>query len=348
MPVTMTPSSTNRGPSVDQISKLLGLTAVVVGECHTETSGPVGFDEHGRSGGTHMRCYRGIMRWVRWLGFLGLCGCGMCGGDIEVDGEHPYHRCALADPTSEEHWEHGDVVVTRTERALSIGGTTSFLAYSLGSGPQPDLPEETLHIVMGGVASGLEQLQAPLALLLPGGGDSLAAFEAALDALPDEERARRIDLRGIHSIGLSDVDFVVVAGAPGGRYAVGEDACAFDEAALEVIGASELGPSRGLLSWAVPAGRRVDLGFEGALVGDTALGELMDDMELQAGIYAWPRTSALEPVGTPDASAGHWTRDLQIVVPGMGFVIERADESRVAPAAIRVETGPEGLKWSLI
>ena len=194
----------------------------------------------------------------------------------------------------------------------------ALLAFAVS--PEPDafgtgtaLPPARLRVVLGGFARDPDSAEATLralaeqgpSLLLPGGEDSTAAMDEALARL---ESNSLVDLRGVSEVRYQGVSFVVVVGAPDGRYGRGDDACGFSANDLkQIAGRLSDAPQRALLSWAMPSASPDDK-------SGSALGELAESAGAQSGLYAWPRRNP-EPAG-PWHGVPLWTRGVETSAGG--------------------------------
>lgn len=271
---------------------------------------------------------------LAWVVFMGVSvvGCGSCGDDAQVEGEHPYVRCALREPSVEIE-SHEGVSINLDGRVLDVRGLTQVHAFAVGDGSRADLPEGPV-LVLGGFArnealadSVIEDLGSRLAFLLPGGEDDPEVIDDVLDA------PHHIDLRGVHVLALEGFDLLVLPGAADGRYALGDASCGYGDADVEALRETVEGRERprAWLSWNAPAGVS-DLGFEGAHVGDPRL-----DLA-QGGIFAFPATTS-GPSEEAGASLEH-----AATVPRWGGFNERHDGAPVPPGVLEIHLEAEGLR----
>lgn len=287
------------------------------------------------------------------VAFVLVVGCGSCGDDSRVDGPHPYVRCALGDGL-EDSFTVGGVTVQGEGAVVTVRGLQEWAAFvaterapaALAS-LDPDLP----WMVLGGLrdeASARSLLEAAaerLVFVLPGGDDDLEALDEVLD-----EEERWVDLRGVRELRLEHGTFVVLPGAPDGRYAVGEAGCGWGEDDLERLrGVGEAPGPRWWLSWAAPrsAGPYApDRGFAGVHVGDPRLAALGDAEGVSGGLFAWPETQAgvVGRAGGAQPVADEAAPDLSVVVPRAGEAVERGDESRLPSGVVLIEAAAEGLR----
>lgn len=289
---------------------------------------------------------------LRALPLLWL-GCSPCGGDArEVEGAHPYVRCGLNEPR-EGAWQAGPLSFTAEGRSLRVEGLARFavLAGSEEHGALDGLPDVPVVVLGGATAPGLvAALGERVVFLLPGGDDDAEAYDELLDELDDEARDRVVDLSGVHELVLGAGRFVVLPGAPLGRYAVGDGSCGFGEPDIEQRSESEGDGPRWLLSWASPLGsgpHAVDRGLGGRPAGDAHVGRLAEAVGATGGLFAFPRTTAglaASLDGQRALAAGEWAPDLAVVAPLLGGPTVRFDESSLDADFLLVEVGPTGLR----
>ncbi len=287
------------------------------------------------------------------VGLALVVGCGSCGEDARVEGPHPYVRCALGDGF-EDSFTVGGVTVQGEGAIVEVRGLREWAAFVATEGaPQalaslgPELP----WMVLGGLrdeasAQALREAAGErLVFVLPGGDDDLGVLDDLLDA-----EDGWVDLRGVRELRLEHGTFVVLPGAPDGRYALGDGRCGWDDEDLERfrgVGAAP-GP-RWWLSWAAPRGTgpyAPDLGFAGIHVGDRRLTALGEAEGVSGGIFAWPETQAgvVGRGGGSQPVADEAVADLSVVVPRAGEAVERGDESRLPSGVVLIEADAEGLR----
>ena len=226
---------------------------------------------------------------------LGACDCDAA---THVEGERPYERCVAHE---REHAAFGRL----QERALSLDAVAEIEVYRVSDASVSWLEEAgpaPLQIVLGGFArddASTERLL-PLiaargpALLLPGAEDDARLFERA-DAHDQLEV-----LRGISTLRIGALRFLVVAGAASPELTRGENACAIDDEVIALTrdGLESLGEGPVyLLSWAAPRREGLDPLDRGLLaqhVGSPALASLG---EFAGGVHAWPYESAMTTSG---------------------------------------------------
>jgi len=294
------------------------------------------------------------------------CDCGACDAgppaELRVAGVHPYVRCLAADPPEARDFRVGDLRLAIEGRRLTVGGVPSPLRVAAFSGPAPAqrIPARTLAglrergvslvIVLGGLGDDAATARRTLGaladaglpvLVLAGGRDDAGDLDAAFDALDEEQEDVVLDARALRVVDLGADELVLVSGAPAGRYARSNTACGFAERDLDDV-AADIGDRgrarRWLVSWAAPAGG-VAAGLEGADAGDPGLAALAERLGVRGGIHAWPDTRAAELAGDPPASI--------VVLPIAGPAVERADGSRLMPAATVLDLGGGGLSLPL-
>jgi len=257
------------------------------------------------------------------LVLLVACDCGGCGEELEVAGPHPWVRCMAKEP-EERETTLGEVGVRVEGRTLHLDGAGALRFFSVAPGADLAAAGEGVHFVLGGFARpdapDLAALRG-VGLLLPGGGDDAERMDALL-----EEHDHLVDLRGVHAVELGWKRFLLVSGAPEGRYALGEGSCGFDGADLEELeGTAEV-----LVSWAAP---RVT-GFGGVPVTVPSLEALVERSGVETTVAAWPRLG----VGEEGALR---------IAPTLGMPSEGVDGERVPSGVLVMESGPEGVQWRL-
>lgn len=281
------------------------------------------------------------MRWWAILAGLALVACGDDEA-LRVSGEHGYVRCLALEPPSSRAWTVGSLRLALDERTLRIDGAPSDARIAVFTGPVDErslraLDRPHLGLMLGGLGGtrahaerslgALAALGVPI-LFVAGGADSHAALEA-FDKLEGEARDRVIDASRLRSIRIGKLELVSAAGAPGGRYALDDEACGLGEADVSAIaeaaGDPQDGVHRVLVSWAAPAGDPLSRGLMGTEAGSDLLNDLARRLEAQGWIAAWPqehagevKTEPLRAVATP--LTRHW--------------IERADGTRRRPGAM--------------
>ncbi|MBX3247028.1 MAG: hypothetical protein KF901_07600 [Myxococcales bacterium] len=301
-------------------------------------------------------------RYPSVLALLGalVIGCGRCGEPgPTVEGPHPYVRCGEMALTEGRFGSDGvtfdvdgrTVRLAGASRLLVLAATDATPAALAGA---PVLPT----LVLGGFGRDEAQARALLealgprpALLLAGGEDEPAAIEAALRGLSGRQRVAHIS--GAHRLETPHGTFVILPGAPNGRYARGSRACGFSDADVAAR-ASSLGPAEGerrwLLSWAAPSGggeHAPDRGFGGVRVGSDEVATLARQTGARGGLFAWPRTTAglaSAGEGAREVPVGEAAEDLAVVVPLAGAATERFDGSLLRASWLVLELGPEGLR----
>lgn len=260
-------------------------------------------------------------------------GCGHCGGGAELrEGPPPYRACLLGDSPKAREIELGDArLVVEGRRARYVRSAEGPLRIAAFRGADDELEELNraasavdeegvdLLFVLGGLgrnaseaAAHLEALaltRRPL-VLIPGGDDSLKAVDRALEGLPREDRDRVLDARRVHVLEAGGREWILLPGAPGGRYAYSSEACGY--APRDVSERSGAASEDALtLAWAIP---------------DDALG-LPEE-----GIFAFP------PAGAAPPGAGR-----QLVGPIAGPP-HLAGEAYRAPGPTLLSLGTEGLR----
>lgn len=276
----------------------------------------------------------------------------------------------------DEQRQVGAVHIERTGRQLSVQSAAGVLDIVAFAGPAPGRlgkavaalkqgPAPDLALLIGGVGDELAAATDTLTLLsalpfptlvLPGGRDPLEALKDAWDGLSAAQRTRIWLLAGHHLLQLGEHQFVLVAGAEDGRYALQEDVCGFDANSLQHLMGSLAAPApsggRWLLSWTAPAGKetpavaRTPAGLE---VGSSTLAGFAANIHAQGGLFAWPAVRAAEPMdgaGAELSAPAELDHGFFAVVPRLGGpALQRADGSQVAPGYLRVRLQGRGLHY---
>ncbi len=284
--------------------------------------------------------------WLAGVVTVGACDCGV---ETHVEGAHPYERCTVMEPPEGPVWG-GELAVSGVidGHTLTIGGVDRVEAFAVSVGAN-DWLEATdakapLQIVLGGFGRSTREAEGLLgriaargpALLLSGGEDRGEVLSEALAQLEASARASLVDLRGIRELIIGPRRFMVLAGAPEGRYGLGDEACGFGPDDIALL-AEDAQAGDHLLSWIAP--RRegsdpLDRGVLGTHVGDPGLAAWMEENELIGGIYAWP----FEAGGsTSGGDSPEW------VVEGAGTLHLDALGSRVVGDSLVVRIDGEGL-----
>lgn len=270
-----------------------------------------------------------------------------------VEGEQPYVRAALLEPTAPRDFAilGGRRVVIEEGRVVIAGDQpVSVQAYAVGPGfgteESDRIPAGGVQIVFGGFARSASGARAFLdglalalgeegvAFLLPGGEDDANIWRSAID---DTENPRLVDLCGISRLQLGPARLALLGGAPP-RYARGERSFGFGAADLEALGEA-LEEADGLLAWTAPRGegeRAVDRDLESLSLGDAALAERVS-AELP-GLYAWPRVAVGEVVARESSrvSPGDAYRGIRAVVPLLGALVLDGDGVALPAVPLRV------------
>lgn len=289
--------------------------------------------------------------------------CSSCPGDgLNVEGNYGYRRCAFADEPPQGSRSVGELRMVTKGRTLTVEGVGDYVRLAAFSGPAPGRMDPVaapelrarnidLALLLGGVGDDdtvasetldvLGSLPFPT-LIVPGGRDSELRLSALHARLPKEAQSKLVLLGSYRRVRLRGHEFVVVAGAEGGRYGIDNTACGFDLSDLQTL-ARELGPAtpkapRSLWSWTAP-GRGGPLGVgrthQGVDVGSALVAEFSDRIGAKGGLFAWPAVRAASPVnGTGEKSLieGQEAQDLRMVVPRLGMLpLVRSDGSRVPP-----------------
>jgi hypothetical protein len=274
-----------------------------------------------------------------------------CGQGTTVDGPHPYVRCGEREPR-EGSWSAGALRFEGEDRALRVEGLDRFVALTaVDVEGATELPADLPVLVLGGTTAPglLAALESRVVFLLPGGDDDAEAYDDLLSELDGDARDRVIDLAGVHELVTAHGRFVVLPGAPEGRYARGDASCGFGAADVEAR-ASEREGATWLLAWAAPSTtgpHGVDRGFGGVHVGAPLVRELAGSVGARGGIFAFPNTTAALPTTlTGDAPIANdaWSPELAVTVPRLGAPTERFDEGMLAQSHLVIEVGERGLR----
>jgi hypothetical protein len=201
-----------------------------------------------------------------------VSGCGFCGESAELrDGPHPYRACLSSDPPKSREVDLGEsrlIVEGRRARYVSSEAKLRIAAFRGADDELVDLSravsavdEESVDLIFvlgalgrerGEVEAHLEALsrtRRPL-VLIPGGDDSLRALDDALGALSGEDRDRIVDGRRTSILEAGGREWLLVPGAPEGRYAYSSEACGFNRADLDARRADLRGDGHLTLAWA--------------------------------------------------------------------------------------------------
>lgn len=273
-----------------------------------------------------------------------------CGEVTTVEGPHPYVRCGEREPR-EGSWSSGSLQFEADGRRLRVEGLERFVALSAIDANEaealPDLPV----IVIGGTTTPglLDALGGRTVLLVPGGDDDAEAYDELLDSLDVGVRDRVIDLAGVRELVTPHGRFVVLPGAPEGRYAHDDGSCGFGAADVEER-SSESEGSTWLLAWAAPktsGPHAVDRGLGGVSAGAPLVHELASAVGARGGLFAFPSTTAALAVkldGSAPIAPDAWSADLALVVPQLGAPTMRFDEGLLHGNHVVIELGERGLR----
>lgn len=286
---------------------------------------------------------------MRALSLLLALALAACDGDeaLRVSGEHGYVRCLALEAPPERTWSVGSLRLSLEERALRIEGAPARAKVAIFTGPVDAASIRALKrsrphlaLMLGDLGpSGpraLATLGVPV-LFVAGGADRHAELEA-LAELSGDARDRVIDASRLRSIRIGDVELVPVPGAPGGRYAISNEACGLGDGDLraidEAVGDAGDGVHRYVLSWAAPAGHPLSRGLAGVDAGSPEIEHLVERIGAEGAIGAWPREHAGESAREPFGA---------VAPPLSGPWVERADGTRLAPGAMVLELSDSGL-----
>ncbi len=300
---------------------------------------------------------------------VGILGCSDHGE--RAGGPHDYVRCMAVDEDDEAEGTVGSARFSLEDRTLTLRGLPSPLRMAVFRGAGSAAPglaeavaavaeqEPSLVFVLGSLGTestsvrthldALGALAVPV-VVLPGGEDVAETFGEQIDAA--RERHRSIfDGRRIREVVVGDDRFVLLSGAPDGRYAASEGSCGNDEDDRDAL-AEITGGRRWLVSWAAPSGggpAAVGRGFEGVDAGDRRVADLAHRLGDAGGLFAFPATRALIPStasGQAVLPAMQADPRLRLVVPRVsGPPDERDDTSLVPAGAALLELREEGLAY---
>lgn len=270
---------------------------------------------------------------------LTLAGCDCGSVPLQVDGPHPYVRCLAFDVDEGALESAGATIEGHT---LSLETTKPIEFFAVRASSLPWLAEnesDVLQVVLGGFARDAEEAVPLLtalaargpALLILGGDDDVEVFQEALEEV---SAPNLISLLGIRRVDFGSAGFVVVHGAPDGRYSRGDSACGYSAEDLDLLG-DDAEEGDLLVSWMVPTSEGMDEGVLGQPVGDDGLARAVVDLSLQGGVHAWPS----EQAGFQD-------------IEGKRFVVTAAGGFQVNPEGGRFLGEPltlriDGGSWSL-
>ena len=284
-----------------------------------------------------------------------LLGCRCSNLEGEVDGQK-FVRCAQVAPPKERSVEVAGLTLTAEERRLRVEAKRP-LTIAAFTGPVEELFSASdlaqleqsragLALYLGGLGSTLELARGNLTklaalgiptLFVAGGSDRWSVVEEAFGSLEGRARDLLWNVSGIRELRLGEDRFVVVPGAPFGRYAADDHACGFALSDLEDIqnsASASTAPRTWLLAWHAPAGFDVSEGFGGVESGSADLRGLALALSAEGGIFAYPEGAASRSGGATRA----W------VAPRLGSTGSLlADGSRLPARVLRLSLGPEGL-----
>ena len=284
-----------------------------------------------------------------------LLGCRCGAPRAEVAGQE-FVRCAQLDPPKSARWRAGDLTLEVSGRTLDIDARehlriaafTGPLAGSLAASHVAQLRDANAQLLLylgglGDTAASARQslmllagLQVPT-LFIAGGDDRAAIVEDAFSGLDDTARALVVHASGLRSLRVGSQQFVIVAGAPLGRYALDAEACGFVEEDLAEVraAATQSGVTRPwLLSWHAPDGVGARA-FDQSELGSPELGRLARALGSAGGVFAQPEGRA----GLSASGQGAW------IVRRLGATGSlRVDGSLLAPGYTLLTLTPTGLR----
>lgn len=289
-----------------------------------------------------------------------------CGGEeaLRVSGDTPYVRCHAAPAPDGREWEVGSLSLHSEDRALRIEGAPDPLRLVVFAGPgEAPLPvgeirraRPHLVAVIGDLGSpeatlgALAELGVPV-LVVAGGEDRYGPLAEAFEDLDSDAADRIIDATVLRSVRVGPLELIPVPGAPGGRYAVGEDGCGVGEGDVDgwALDGPEDGVHRVLLSWAGPRGAgpgSATRGLAGVEAGSALVSRIAERAHAGGALFAWPRTA----LGAPEVDAqpldpGSASGALRLAVPPVaGAAVPRFDGRRVATGPTLLTVGRDGLR----
>jgi len=223
----------------------------------------------------------------------------------------------------------------------------------LGVGEQ----RASIVFVLGGLGSDQATVRAHLAafeklrvptIVLTGGDDSA---EAVGEAFEGDVPANVFDGRRYRRVETPSGDFLLLSGAPEGRYAASSAHCGNDEDDRDELEKRGSAPTF-LVSWAAPSGggmNAVGRGFDGVDAGDRSVAALLTRLGNVGGLFAYPATRASIPAtadGRTVLGADRANRSLRLAVPRIaGTSDERDDFGLVTNGAAVLELRGDGLAF---
>ncbi|MBN1656349.1 MAG: hypothetical protein JXA30_21445 [Deltaproteobacteria bacterium] len=308
---------------------------------------------------------------------LAFYGCESCGRDIpsriRVAGPTPYVRCLAVDPPKDRRWKVGAATLSTRGRTLAIEGIDPPIRIVAFSGPayvrssierqlrEMSLKKPDLALLLGGVGDDKETASRSLralgkmdfpTLVLAGGRDSWPFIKSAFSSLDPPARDRVINLTAMRSVQIGNSLFIPVAGSAEGRYALGENACGFNQIDLEQIAdvlPEEDGDRRWLIAWEAPAVDKensICRTSGGIDVGSPELGAFTKRVGAGSGLFAWPYVQVMRPYSSTRGSRipfGIKTEDFHLVVPRLiGPAMDRDDGSYGRPGFAVLQIDEKG------
>jgi hypothetical protein len=319
-------------------------------------------------------CYRtGLVRSVFAILVCSLAACGACEkGGAAVSGSHPYVRCMAVDAPEPREGTAGRMRFGIDERVLTLtpvrpSATARIFAFR-GAGADianldralVGVKEQTpdLVLVLGELGdtdehvlahlSAFERIGAPVVVLASGAD----VAEALHDAWDDAEVTRVFDGRALRAVVIGEEVFVLVSGAPNGRYAATDAHCGFDEDDVEAIEGDVPDGRRWLVSWAAPSGggeHAVGRGFGGRDAGSTEVAAIARSLGAKGGVFGFPTTRGLMPSnaeGNAPIAPNEASDGLRITVARVAGASDTLfDGARLVPASALLELGDRGLAY---
>ncbi|MFM2419763.1 MAG: hypothetical protein RL385_4486 [Pseudomonadota bacterium] len=268
----------------------------------------------------------------RALGLLALSqGCRCSTAVTEVD-HQSFIRCAMLDPPAARAVRIGAQELKVNGRRAEVSGPLP-ARVAVFTGPvgasltHVDIAEvaalnPTQVWVLGGIGDDLATTSSTLAalaelsvpvLLVPGGADRPALVDAALAGLPSPAAQRIVHGAGLAGLEVGRQHFLLVPGAPNGRYAIDAEACGFVAEDIDVLieGAKAHDRRPWVISWGAPGGLGIAETREAGDLGSPEIARLMTSVRARGGIFAWPEVASA-------ASRGPSNHELLAWVPRLG------------------------------
>jgi hypothetical protein len=285
-------------------------------------------------------------------------GCRCSTAVTEVD-HQSFVRCAMLEPPVARAVRIGAQELTVKGRRAAVSGPLP-ARVAVFTGP---VGASLTHVdiaavaalrptqvwVLGGIGDDLSTISSTLAalaelsvpvLLVPGGADRPALVDAALAGLPASAAQRIVHGAGLAGLAVGRQQFVLVPGAPNGRYAIDPDACGFVAEDINVLteGANANDPRPWVVAWAAPGGLGIAETREAGDLGSPEIARLMASVRARGGIFAWPEVASA-------ASRGPSNHELLALVPRLGRTgTLTADGGRLGPGLLLLRVTDAGVE----